>query len=87
MTLAKAGRINAREYVKQIFTANSNNGTQLLVEEVGKQITSSAYDLQAALAGKGHLQQRNEAAAITAVVVGKEFALPVETLNELEESL
>jgi hypothetical protein len=34
MTLAKAGRINAREYVKQIFTANSNNGTQLLVEEV-----------------------------------------------------
>src|SRR5579875_3808253 len=42
---------------------------------------------KAGAAGKGHLEQGDEEAAVRAVVIGEEFAIAVELLNGFEEAL
>src|SRR5690606_30465767 len=69
-----------------------NHGAQLLAEQYGRQLGGRVgqriqVQLQAAVAGKGHLQQGGDQATVGAVVVGKQLAVGVEPLDHGEEGL
>ena len=65
------------------------HGAQLLVEQRAQGGFGPAVelDLQAAVAGEGHLQQRDDDATVGAVVVGQQQALGIGFLHQGEQAL
>ena len=79
-----------RQHEFGVLTVDLNDRAQLLGEQridradgvVGQPVE---LNLEPATAGEGHLQQRHDQAAVTAVVIGEQLAVGVESLNDAEK--
>ena len=81
----EAGRAELIEDGGGVFGADLDDGAELFGEESGKRRCAREVDLEADATGEGHLGERDEEAAVGAVVIGEQLVFAIELLDRVEE--
>ena len=68
-----------------VFGADLDDGAEFFGEECCERGRAGNVDLEADASGEGHLGERDEEAAVGAVVIGEELARAIELLDRVEE--
>ena len=81
----EAGGAELIEDRSGVFRADLDDDAELFGEEGSESGGAGEVDLEADATGEGHLGERDEEAAVGAVVIGEELAGAIELLDRVEE--
>ncbi len=72
--------------VVEVFAANLDDRAELLIEERREDfVPIGQFEIDAGVAGEGHLDRGGQQTAVGAIVVGEEFFLPAQQLDRVPE--